>query len=261
MGSNPEIANMENKRIIFSREPDSTQELCSGTIKELTGGSEINARMNHSNNCKTNLKAIFFLECNNKPKISEVTEGDYQRLKPVDFVSTFINEQDYLKLDPHDRKNIFIKNILYKSLPWQQLNRQALFNILIEYYKKYCENNNQLPVSESVNKKSKEYCENSDIIFDWLSDNYTKNEDSIIKLKEIFNEFKSSEQFLNLSFKQRAQYMYKNFIAKLNTNVFLRKNIIQNSKEVYELHGYSKKIEEDDDDDEEGEEETKKDLF
>ena len=42
--------------------------------------------------------------------------------------------------------------------------------------------------------------------------------------------------------------MYKNFIAKLDSNVFLRKNIVQNSKEVYELHGYERKSEETDDD-------------
>jgi len=253
IGSNPEIANMENKRIIFSREPDSTQQLCSGTIKELTGGSEINARLNHSNDCKTTLKSIFFLECNNKPKISEVTNGDFQRLKDVPFESTAIDETDYLKLEPNDRKNMMIKNIKYKTNEWKNDNKQALFNILIGYYKKYRENNNQLPVSEKINKRTKEYCESSDIIFDWLSDNYTKNNDGKIKLKEIYNSFKSSEQFLNLNIKQKSQYMYKNFIAKLDTNVFLRKNIVQNSKDVYELHGYERKSEETDDEDEEQE--------
>ena len=38
--------------------------------------------------------------------------------------------------------------------------------------------------------------------------------------------------------KQRSQYMYKFFIAKINSNIFLRHNIVQNSKEVYELCGY-----------------------
>ena len=114
--------------------------------------------------------------------------------------------------------------------------------------KKYCENDNQLPVSKPVDDKTKQYCETSDLIFDYITDHYKKCDGSKIKLKEIFNHFKASEQFLNLNIKQKSQYMYKNFIAKLDSNVFLRKNIVQNSKEVYELHGYERKSEETDDD-------------
>ena len=55
---------------------------------------------------------------------------------------------------------------------------------------------------------------------------------------------------MNLNMKQRSQYMYKNFIAKLNTNVFLKHNIVQNKDDVYELRGYVKKVETYDDDDE-----------
>ena len=253
MGSNPEIANMEGKRIVFAREPDSKQQLCSSTIKELVGGSEINARMNHSNDCKITLKIILFLECNNKPKLSEVTNGDIRRMHDVPFEGTAVDEQDYEKLTTEQRKNTFIKNIKYKSNEWKDSNKQALFNILIEYYKKYCEKNNQLPISEKVNNRTRQYCESSDIIYDWLTEFYVKNEDNKInkiKLKDVFNSFKSSEQFLGLNMKERSQYMYKNFIAKLSTNVFLRNNIVQNKDDVYELRGYVKKVETYDDDDE-----------
>ena len=47
--------------------------------------------------------------------------------------------------------------------------------------------------------------------------------------------------------KQRSSYLYKNFISKLNTNIFLKNNIVQNKDDVYELHGYAKKAEESDD--------------
>ena len=145
MGSNPEIANMEGKRIVFAREPDETQQLCSSTIKELTGGEEINVRMNHSNECSTVLKIILILECNSKPKLSEVGGEEQRRIHDVPFESTFIDAQDYEKLEPEQRKNVFIKNIKYKSNDWKDNNKQALFNILIEYYKKYYNLNHQLP--------------------------------------------------------------------------------------------------------------------
>ena len=132
LGSNPEIANMEGKRIVFAREPDARQQLCSATIKELVGGSEINARLNHSNECKITLKIILFLETNNTPGIDEVGDAIIRRLHDVLFGSTFIDAQEYEKLTPEQRKNVFIKNIKYKSNDWKDSNKQALFNILID---------------------------------------------------------------------------------------------------------------------------------
>ncbi len=60
-GNNPEVANMNNKRLVIAREPDKNQMFNCATIKEITGGSELNARLNYSNDTKTNLKIdIYF---------------------------------------------------------------------------------------------------------------------------------------------------------------------------------------------------------
>ncbi len=58
--------------LFFYREPDTSQnqKLNVATIKELTGGKEINARLNYSNNTKCNLKATHILEWNERPKLS-----------------------------------------------------------------------------------------------------------------------------------------------------------------------------------------------
>ena len=45
-GSNPELANCNFKRFVLVREPDDNHKLNCATIKELTGGNKINARLN-----------------------------------------------------------------------------------------------------------------------------------------------------------------------------------------------------------------------
>ena len=79
-GSNPEIANMNNKRLVIAREPDKNLMFNCATIKEITGGTELNARLNHSNDTKVLLKLLFLLECNDKPKLNEVNDALARRI-------------------------------------------------------------------------------------------------------------------------------------------------------------------------------------
>ena len=76
--------------MIFYREPDSDKsKLCGATIKELTGGESINARMNYSNETSVKLVASHILECNAKPKIDgRKDESLSRRLMDIPFVST-----------------------------------------------------------------------------------------------------------------------------------------------------------------------------
>ena len=43
-GSNPEVANLKYKRLVIAREPYSQFKINCSTIKELTGGNDLNAR-------------------------------------------------------------------------------------------------------------------------------------------------------------------------------------------------------------------------
>ena len=61
-GNCPEIANMNNKRLVFVREPNPDLKFNCATIKELTGGGEINARLNYSSDCTTNLNRTLILK-------------------------------------------------------------------------------------------------------------------------------------------------------------------------------------------------------
>ena len=60
-GSNTELGLLNKKRFVVSREPDSNLQLNCNTIKEITGGDELNARVIYSKNTKVNLHLSFFL--------------------------------------------------------------------------------------------------------------------------------------------------------------------------------------------------------
>ena len=97
-GSNPEIANMNKKRLVLSREPDSNKNFNCATIKEITGGDQINARLNFSNDTKTNLNLTFILECNQKPKLNEVNDALSRRILDIPFKNRFVDSHTYEKL-------------------------------------------------------------------------------------------------------------------------------------------------------------------
>ena len=106
-GSNPELANMNNKRFVIAREPDANFKFNCATIKEITGGSELNARLNHSNDTKVNLKLTFLLECNNKPQLNEVNDALARRILDIPFKNRFVNKDVYDELDDAEKIILF----------------------------------------------------------------------------------------------------------------------------------------------------------
>jgi phage/plasmid-associated DNA primase len=102
-GNCPEIANMNNKRLVFVREPNPDLKFNCATIKEITGGGEINARLNYSNDCKTNLNMTFVLECNDKPKLNEVNDALMRRILDIPFKSKFVSKDIYETLEEEDK--------------------------------------------------------------------------------------------------------------------------------------------------------------
>eukprot|EP01041_Mallomonas_annulata_P011894 gene11894-24919_t len=115
VGSNPEIANMNNKRLVISREPDKNLMFNCATIKEITGGDELNARLNHSNDTKVNLKLTFLLECNDKPKLNEVNDALSRRILDIPFKNRFVDKEIYDELTETEKKTTFLINSYYKT--------------------------------------------------------------------------------------------------------------------------------------------------
>ena len=225
-GANQTISNMTNKRIIFYREPntENNQKLNVSTIKELTGGNKINARAIYCIDSDTILKGTHIMECNEKPLMSgQTNEGITDRYIDIKFRSTFtrkdeeVNEEDY----------IYKCNVKFKETNFQEEHKYALFEILLEHWKEYNDNEQNITkfIPKSVEEDGLEYLKKSNEVFNWFDENYEKSEDDtdIIKLGDAYEEFKTSDIYMNYTKVERREMNRSRFIEKLSKNIFLRK--------------------------------------
>lgn len=243
-GINTQVANMNNKRLIVYSEPDSTVKKINGsTMKELTGGKGISAERKYSMNNKVVLKATHIMETNSKPKIDGRIDDSYiRRLVDIPFVSTFTNNKDLLA--ETDRANTFQADRKFKDDDFKEEYKHQLFWYLIDFKKNYkikygFDCIEKVEVCEEVERRTKEYLENSDEKFDWFKNNYQKKEGSYIQIKDVFDQFKYSEYYINLPKKDKRAENYSNLIKYISENVNFRAYFREVHR--YYEHGVQKK--------------------
>ena len=64
----------------------------------------------------------------------------------------------------------------------------------------------------------------SDEMISWLSENYktTTNKDDIINLKDIYNNYRLSDKYLNSTKEEKRIFSYNKFIRDISNNPFLK---------------------------------------
>lgn len=240
-GSNVEVANMNNKRIIFYREPDTMRGkgLFLSTIKELTGGSKINARLNYSNNTVTNLRATHILECNEKPKIlGNMDNAAARRILDIPFRSTFVPD-----VSKYTGDYIYQGNSSYKHDNFKNKYKLPLFIILLKYWKIYLEKNENIDhfVCKSVKERTGKYIKNNDELINWFKSIYKKIDDDteILKISDIYDKFKVSNIWENFSKREKREFTKNHFIDKISSNIYLKKYFKNEERRKYILEKYN----------------------
>ena len=237
LGNCPEVAGMKNKRLIIYREPDAEQKkICFSTVKELTGGSKINARMNYSNDTNTTLCGTHIMECNQRPKLDgRLDESVLRRVKDIPFVSTFTEDKDLLE-NADVLQNVYPANTYYKSDAFKSEYKFALFKILIEYIQDFHAKHGQsvcdkFDVPDVITKRSKEYIKSSDEIREWFDTVYetvdTKgmskkdilDKELFVSIKDVHSQFQISDYYINQSKSNKRKMNKKYFIEYANTNI------------------------------------------
>ena len=222
VGSNPEIANMNKKRLIIYKEPDSSSrsQINLSVVKELTGGSEINARMNYANDCKTLLNGTHIVECNEKPRLNgRMDEAVVRRIVDIPFVSTFTDREELY--NNSDLCNIHKADPYYKSEEYKLKGRCVLFNYLCDWIKGDSLFGKKLKIPEVVNERTKKYIESSDEIKVWFDSVIERCEEKYvsIKLDDLYKRFVDSNVWLNYSKKERRTWTREYFIDSIRENV------------------------------------------
>ena len=124
---------------------------------------------------------------------------------------------------------------------------------LAKHYKEFNNNKRALPITAEIRTRNNEYLAKSDEFLSWFNNEFekSKNKTDTIKLKIIYDSFKNSDFFINMNKVQKRQNNYQNFIEKVQSNMFLKKFLIQTSKDkTYIITNHIIKKSNEDEDDE-----------
>lgn len=230
-GSNPEKNNLHKKRFVVFREPPKESKLENSVIKELTGGGKFSARGHHENSTEKTLHITMVIECNARPLFAEdPKKAEIDRLVDIYFRSTFTDNLEELD----ESKNVYAANVEYKTEEFQNAHKEALMKIVLDEYKRYANNNYIFSIPQSIRDRTKLYLEMSCNILAWINDNYekTNSKKDIIKLKDVYDKFKISDYYHNLTKMQKRTYNKSYFVGEIAENIFFRGSY----QERYNVH-------------------------
>jgi hypothetical protein len=258
-GNNPEICLLEDKRFAVMQEPDEEDKnkdikINQSTIKELTGGSNLKVKdlFQGSKDMDKNIYTTLILECNKRPLLSgTIDDSSSRRLIDIMFRSTFTYDKELLKQTEEKRKKlkkckneekiielenecyVYDADIYYKSPEFQEKYKNTLMQIVLkEYLPNFIENKENLYdfIPNSIKERTNQYLKDSDIWYSWFIENYKyieppkdKNKREYIQIKDIYDKFKYSEFYKNMSKEQKNKLSKNHFTEKIENNKFLKK--------------------------------------
>ena len=228
-GPNPQVANLMYKRGVITREPDDSAGFCLSTIKELTGGSKINARLCNSNDTDIRICMTLIDESNKKPFIKgRIDNSAVRRIIDIPFRSIFVSKEE---VNEYQGDNIKEGNKNLTTDIFREKYKLPLFEILKDYAKKLIENgfDTDKYKPKSIKERTMEYLQDSDRFLTYFTEEYERDNDkkSFIELSETYNRFKNSEFYNSLSRKDKIQWTKKYYIQNIKENILLRKDFCE----------------------------------
>ncbi len=227
-GANPEMANLNNKRFVLTQEPDHKKKINSSTMKEISGDKTLNVRGLYESKCGIYLKLTLMMECNNLPLLDEVNDAVTRRIRVILFESKFVDKSLYDCLSESEKLIVNEANPYFKTDEFQDEYKCVLFDLLCDYFQAFMENEFKLKsMPVKCAEKCKDYLATSDDIFGWFNEYYEKTDtienSEAILLTDIFNVFKYSDYYNNMSKADKRTYNRKHFVTKIEENMFMDK--------------------------------------
>ena len=221
-GANPEVNNLHHKRFVVSSEPNDNESILAGNIKRLTGDDVIDARGLYCSNGKTTLDLTLVLELNKMINLQgRVDDAIVERLVGVRFPCFFTNDQEELENNPNAKKG----NLFYKKHEFRIRFKHALFKFLLD-------SPDGLYICSKAKNDTREYLLDNDDMYNWFIDNYEKTDDktSFVKLKSIYDMWKTSDLYNNMNKASKRKANMKNFKQNyIIDNNELKKYYVENS--------------------------------
>lgn len=247
-GANPEIAKLDKKRYIVSKEPQRDAPLHNAVIKDLTGGGNTSARMLYSSKTQVKLCGTNVMECNEKPPFSEAPkDADAERINDILFASFFTGEKERWDSTTGETNHIYPLDAgLKETLKSSIIVRNAMLNVLLHNLLMVKEQGYNVDFfkPESVKQRSLAYLQNSyDIhnIFKSVfekrqeenSDKYEnwkgKVEDEDWSLSKIALQIRKAPEFYDLPKSKQKEYKTEAIEEFFRKNNFYRTSVYTDS--------------------------------
>lgn len=179
----PELADKKGIRCIFSNEPEATDKLHIGKIKEITGGEAITARALYQDPITFTPMFKVFFACNTIPNLSKLDGGIKRRIRVIPFIYQFKENP----IGGQKKADITLLSKIRENIEY----RQAFMQLLIENYRAHIKGADALAVPQSVVEASEEYITENNPVLTWLQDNYVITHDpkDVIKAADMFVEY------------------------------------------------------------------------
>lgn len=226
-GLNADVANMNNKRLVITREPPSNAYVNNTTLRSITGGGNITCRgLYEDGKSSKEFKNTTIMETNDFLKFKTKIElADKERLIIVPFKTQFVKIIE----DVDESNHYYLGNDKYTSNEWRKQNKYAMMKILLDYSKIFLQNDRNIKKSmpEIIKNTTYKYLERADFIVKWITETIqpSKDKKSYVSINELWNEhFRGSETYISLSKAQRREEgSKKGFINYIETSLFFSK--------------------------------------
>jgi phage/plasmid-associated DNA primase len=248
--TNPEIANCGKKRCIEISEPNDKETIKAAFFKQFTGSDKLLGRMLYSNQTTHSNNGTYYLLCNPPiPYFDKLDGGVERRINIIKFRSKFVEPGkliDYTDEKGNLQSNIFVKNQYYETDEFHETYKMAFIHLLIEYYEKFKEAKYLIDnIPEKLQQENTTFISNNDDLYCWFKEKYIKSDEleiwkieqkkdiiinNILQLKDIYDEYKSSDLFINLSKAEKRKNNYSIFREKIIEKDIFKKCYFERKK-------------------------------
>jgi len=178
--ASPEIESIKYARFVTMSEPEKTDQIFVGKLKQMTGGDKMTTRglFKETTQFKPQFKVV--LMCNELPTLAGNDGGTWRRIEVVKYISKFTDNPRPSPADPH--QYVADEQLSVKLEEWK-----LLFMItLLKKFQVYSKEGTNPP--KEVKDETKMYKTKNDIIANWATEALEES-DELTSFEELFDAY------------------------------------------------------------------------
>ena len=182
----PEYRLWKGKRFLYCTEPNPSETLNGGVMKDLTGGEQVVYRLLFSNIFDQFIPQWkLHIMTNDLPSIDGTDEGVKRRIRVLPYISTFV-----------DKHQVDEKNHLYQAnteITYGFRENDALKMEYMRYILDHYDHDWDFQMTDYIKESSRAYLSENDNIGNFVKEFLERDKDSFVTLKEIKELYKRSD--------------------------------------------------------------------